>query len=185
VDVTHVLDMTDRELWLVTAQHGSRRSGLIATFVNSASIVADLPRMLVCLANQHFTRELIEASGTFGLHLLGEERLDWVWRFGTATGREIDKFDGLPTRQGAGSVPLLEGAAAWLACRVEDRWNIGDRTAYIAEVIDAGRNNDGLVLTFQRLLQLAPPERRQQLKLLRERDSAIDAAAILTWRQKH
>src|SRR6516225_9780017 len=62
----------DRELWLVTSQAGDRRGGLIATFVNPASIVADLPRMLVGLARQHHTWEVVEASGAFALHLLGE-----------------------------------------------------------------------------------------------------------------
>ncbi len=34
----------DPAVWLVTAAANGRRSGLIATFVNPASIVADLPR---------------------------------------------------------------------------------------------------------------------------------------------
>ena len=53
-----------RELWLVTAQAGGRRGGLIATFVNQASIVPEMPRVLVGLARQHHTWELVEASGT-------------------------------------------------------------------------------------------------------------------------
>jgi len=80
----------DREIWLVAAQADSRRGGLIATFVNQASIVPDMPRMLVGLSRQHYTWELIEESNAFSLHLLGEQHLDWVWRFGLARlpGRE-------------------------------------------------------------------------------------------------
>src|SRR5215468_3708886 len=86
----------DREVWLVTAQAGGRRGGLIATFVSPASIVVDLPRMTVGIARQHHTWGLIEASGAFGLHLLGPEQLDWVWHFGLSTGRGRDKMDGMP-----------------------------------------------------------------------------------------
>src|SRR3954468_13889347 len=85
----------NRELWLVPAQAGGRRGGLIATFVNQASIVPDLPRMLVGLARQHHTWELVEASGAFALHLLGEAHLELVWRFGLHSGHDLDKFEGL------------------------------------------------------------------------------------------
>src|SRR5438045_1414450 len=82
----------DREVWLVTAAAGGRRGGLIATFVNQASIVPDLPRVVIGLARQHHTWELVEASGAFALHLLGEEHLDLVWRFGLPSGRIVDKL---------------------------------------------------------------------------------------------
>src|SRR5438552_135293 len=85
----------DQEVWLVTAQAADRRSGLIATFVNQASIVPDLPRVLVALSKQHFTWELVEASGAFALHLLAEEQIELVWRFGLESGRDTDKLAGL------------------------------------------------------------------------------------------
>src|SRR5438132_18510 len=95
----------DRELWLVTAQAGPRRGGLIATFVCQASIVPDLPRMLLGVAKTHHTWELIEASEAFALHLLGEDQLDLVWRFGLDSGRGHDKLAGLECRKGATGSP--------------------------------------------------------------------------------
>src|SRR5207244_1081923 len=93
--VARVWRQVDRELWLVSAAAGPRRGGLIATFVMQAALTTELPRVLVGLAAQHHTRELIDAGGAFGLHLLGEEHLDWVWRFGLETGGRTDKFAGL------------------------------------------------------------------------------------------
>src|SRR5437764_15260882 len=109
----------DPPLWLVTAAADGRRGGLIATFVSEASIAPDLPRVLVGLARQHHTWELVEASGAFALHLLGEDRLDWVWRFGLQSGRSRDKFEGLEAGAAATGSPVLEGAVGWLDCRVE------------------------------------------------------------------
>ncbi len=77
----------DRELWVVTAAAEGRRGGLVATTVAQASIVAELPRVVVMLARQHHTWELIRDAGAFGLHLLGEGQLDWAWRFGLGSGR--------------------------------------------------------------------------------------------------
>lgn len=176
--------LTDRELWLITAAAGERRGGLIATFVSHASLVAELPRILVAVAKQHHTWQLIEASGAFAAHLLSEQSLDLVWRFGLASGRESDKFAGLASERAASGSPIVGSTLGWLDCRVETRLDTGDRTVYVAEVLDAKRLLDSPPLTAKRMLALAPPEKRRQLRELRERDSAIDAAAMLAWREK-
>ena len=178
-----VFAQTDRELWLVTARGQDRQGGLIATFVCNASLPPELPRVLAAIARQHHTWQLIEASGAFALHLIGEAQLDWVWRFGMNSGRDIDKLSGLNTRTGASGSPLLTDALGWLDCRVEARFDTGDRTAYLAEVVDAQLNRREPPLSMQRLLQLAPPDKLAELKDLRQRDSAIDVAAITAWRQ--
>jgi flavin reductase (DIM6/NTAB) family NADH-FMN oxidoreductase RutF len=177
-----VFAQLDRELWLVTARARSRRGGLIATFVNPASIVPGLPRVIAGLARRHFTHELIEASGAFALHLLGEEHLDWVWRFGLQTGRGRDKLAGLALGERVTGSPILTDAPGWLDCQVEGRLDTGDRTLYLAEVVAGEMVHLRSVLTFQRLLQLAPADKLRQLKKALVHDSMIDAAAIQAWR---
>lgn len=172
----------DREIWLVAAQADTRRGGLIATFVNQASIVPELPRMLVGLSRQHHTWELVEHSNAFALHLLGEQHLDWVWRFGLQSGRGRDKLDGLRVRKARTGSPLLEEAIGWLDCRVEERLDSGDRTIYLAEVVQGGVTHFAPPLTLQRLLQLAPPAQLAELKRQLHHDSEIDAEAIRQWR---
>jgi flavin reductase (DIM6/NTAB) family NADH-FMN oxidoreductase RutF len=174
----------DREVWLLTAAAGERRGGLIATFVSQASIVPDMPRMLVGLARQHHTRELVEESNAFALHLLGEQQLDWVWHFGLETGRGRDKLDGLRCQPMSTGSPVLEGAIGWLDCRVEGRLETGDRTIYLAEVVQGGVTHFAPPLTVRRLLELAPPARLAELKRQLHRDSEIDAEAIRRWRIK-
>src|SRR5438552_19066913 len=100
--VAQLLARVDRELWLIIAATAERRGGLIATFVSNASIVPESPRLLIGLAKQHHTHQLIEASGVFAAHLLGEQHLDWVYRFGLESGRDTDKLAGLATRPGVG-----------------------------------------------------------------------------------
>jgi flavin reductase (DIM6/NTAB) family NADH-FMN oxidoreductase RutF len=174
----------DREIWLVTAQADSRRGGLIATFVNPASIVPDLSRMLVGLSRQHHTWELVEQSNAFALHLLNERHLDWVWRFGLESGRDRDKLEGLRVRQVSTGSPVLEDAIGWLDCRVEGKMDVGDRTIYLAEVVQGGVTHFAPPLTFQRLLQLAPPAQLAELKRQLHHDSELDAEAIRRWRSR-
>jgi flavin reductase (DIM6/NTAB) family NADH-FMN oxidoreductase RutF len=183
--INGIFEQTDRELWLLTAACGSRRGGLIATFVSAASIVPELPRVIVGVARHHYSHELIEGSRAFALHLLGEEHLDWVWRFGLRSGREMDKLEGLDWKPAPSGSPCLTAARAWLDCRVEACLDTGDRTIYLAEVLDGGENQTGSVLTMKRVLQMGPPEKLSEMKRTREADAVIDAAAIRVWRQSN
>ena len=155
---SEIFDRLDRELWLITARAGEQCSGLIATYVSRVSLVPELPRVTIAIAKHHFTHELIEASNAFCMHLIGEDQIDWVWRFGIPSGREVDKLHGLATSTGASGSPILTDAPAWLDCRVEARMDTGDRTVYLAEVLDARIERTATPLTFKRLLELAPPE---------------------------
>lgn len=186
-DANDIFRSLDRELWIVTAAHGGRRGGLVSTTVVSASIVPDLPRILVAIAHQHATASLIEGSGGFVLHLVAPSQVDRVWTFGTQSSRDIDKFAGCDAilREGKTRAPILSDAPGWLECRVESRMETGDRTVYLAEVIDAGRGAaaDKRPLTMHGLLNVATPQQRQVLQESLTADGAVDAAAIRTWRQ--
>ena len=173
-DITDILRLIDREIWLVTADHDGHKGGLIATFISQASIVPEAPRMLIGIAQQHHTWTLIEASRAFTLHLLDESHLDWVWRFGLQSGHVVDKFAGVPE-------PI--DAVAWMKCRVETSLDTGDRTIYLAEVVDARVEKPTPPLTMKRLLELTPPARMRELRDGMVRDAAIDGAAICKWRQ--
>ena len=172
----------DCEVWLVTACADGRRGGLIATFVRQASIVPSLPRVVAGLAKRHYTHDLVEQSGAFALHLLGEEHLEWARRFGLRSGRSIDKLDGLEVRSGRSGAPILPEARGWLDCRVEARLDTGDRTIYLAEILDAKAPDPRPVLTVSRLLALVPPDWRREMDDQREHDAVLDAEAIETWR---
>src|SRR5215469_2619502 len=107
---SQLVGLTDRELWIVTAADEQRRGGLVATFVCVASLVEELPRVLIALATQHHTHELIEASGAFGLHLIAARQVDWVWHFGLRSGRDCDKLAGLSHESAVTGAPLLRDA---------------------------------------------------------------------------
>lgn len=181
---SQIFDKTDRELWIVTASDGSRRGGLVATFVCLASLVEELPRTLVALSKQHNTWRLIETSNAFGLHLISARQLDWVWQFGLQTGRDGDKLADLNVETSVTGAPLLSDAIGWLDCRVEARTDTGDRTVYLAEAVAASMRRDEPPLTMKELLRIAPRQRLEQLKQLRQRDSKVDAQAIHAWRQR-
>ena len=174
--------LIDRELWLITSRAGADRGGLIATTVSQASIVPEVPRVLIAIARRHHTWGLIERSRAFAMHLLGEEHLDWVARFGLQSGRDRDKLAGLEWSAGPSGSPILASAVGWVDCRVEAALEIGDRTVYLAEVVASEVPNSKPVLTASGMFKLVPEPIRRELKRQREEAAAADAEAIRAWR---
>jgi flavin reductase (DIM6/NTAB) family NADH-FMN oxidoreductase RutF len=183
MDVGDLLDAAlDPVLWLVTARFGDEQSGLIATFVQQASLVPAFPRMLVGIAKHHYTCDLIEHSQSFALHLVGKTQLEWVDRFGLHSGRTSDKFTGVQSSRGTTGSPLLEDAILWMECRVEAALDAGDRTVYLAEVMSAGTGADDTPLRLKRMLELLPEQQRSELQRMTANDITLDSAAISAWR---
>jgi flavin reductase (DIM6/NTAB) family NADH-FMN oxidoreductase RutF len=182
--ISKVYEQLDPPLWLVTAADGGRRGGLIATTVTQASIVSEMPRQLITVDKRHNTHALIEGSHAFAMHLIDETQLDLVWRFGLQSGRDVDKLAGLQFRTGATGSPLLTEALAWFDCRVEARMDSGDRTDYLAAVIDGRLQRTDPPLTSRRFFAIAPPDRQKIMSEQYDRDARLDGEAIQQWRAK-
>jgi flavin reductase (DIM6/NTAB) family NADH-FMN oxidoreductase RutF len=174
----------DRELWVVTAADADGPGGLIATFVSTASIVPEMPRMLVGIGKRHATWKKIEASGALALHLFGPSRIGWLLGFAAPSNRR-SKLEGLDHRPGPSGSPILAEALGWLDCRVEARLDTGDRTVYLGEVIDARAPSPNAepVLTARKAFEMIPEGVRGVLRGLLFRDALLDAEAIRAWRQ--
>src|SRR4051812_46844621 len=101
------LRLLDREVWIVTAAAGQRLGGLVATWVMQASLDPQAPLLVAALAPNHYTTELIEASGAFAAHLITREHIEHVWRFALGSGRTVDKLAGVATRTMVTGAPVL------------------------------------------------------------------------------
>ena len=105
---------------LVTSAAGGRRNVMAAAW--SMPVEFTPPRIAVVIDKHTFTRELVVASGAFGICLPGTTLIDLTYAVGGESGRDVDKLarHGLATIPGPVlGVPLLEaGCAAWLECRL-------------------------------------------------------------------
>jgi flavin reductase (DIM6/NTAB) family NADH-FMN oxidoreductase RutF len=105
---------------LVTSADGSQRNVMAAAW--SMPVEFTPPRIAVVIDKKTFTRELVAASGAFGLCIPGAALVDLAYAVGGVSGRDTDKFQrfGLRPRNGpALGLPVLEeGCAAWLECRL-------------------------------------------------------------------
>jgi flavin reductase (DIM6/NTAB) family NADH-FMN oxidoreductase RutF len=179
--IDDVLKLVDREIWLVTAAAGGRLGGLVATWVSAASLDPSQPVVVVGLAPNHFTAELVAASGRFALHLLHERQSDLVWRFALASGRDTNKLDGLAYRLDAGGAPVLSHCLAWLDCRVIAKYDAGDRLFFWGDVEDGEVREHGVPLREKRLLELATAEQKAALSTARSADIQALAPLRQAW----
>jgi flavin reductase (DIM6/NTAB) family NADH-FMN oxidoreductase RutF len=105
---------------LVTSLHEGRRNIMAAAW--SMPVEFTPPRIAIVIDKKTLTRELISASGAFGICIPGAGLADMTYAVGSISGSDGDKFDrfGITTHTGpALGMPLLEaGCVAWLECRL-------------------------------------------------------------------
>jgi len=180
--IEQVFRRTSREAWIVTGVAGERRGGLLATWVSEASIDREHPVVLIGIAPNHFTAELIDASGCFGLHLISPEQIDLAWNFAIGSGRDRDKLAGVALRSAETASLILEDCLAWLDCRVFARLPSGDRNYYWGDVLAGESVREGAPLTEERLIALASDEQKAALRNNREVDIEIQRPLQRLWR---
>ncbi len=182
--IQEVFGLINREVWIVTSRAGGRSGGLLATWVSAASIDPNQPTVVIGLAPNHFTAELVESSGAFSLHLLGESHLDHVWHFALASGRDIDKFAGLRYRLHSNGSIVLEDCLGWLDCRVIARYDAGDRLYFWADVVEGERRSVGSPLGEKELLNRATESQRAALLSAKRADVSALGPLGKAWRNK-
>ena len=143
----------------ITAAASGKRSAFIATSVTCASFGPPCPlRVTLHILKLNYTYELVQESGAFAVHLLSRDQMELVRTLGTVSGRERDKLATLPHTAGVTGSPLLNQAVAYLDCRVANQMDAGDRTVFLADVVDGRRIRPGDLLTNDYFLANAPPE---------------------------
>ncbi|EIK96613.1 flavin reductase-like domain-containing protein [Pseudomonas sp. M47T1] len=124
---------------LVSAAHGGRRNIMAAAWAMPLDFQP--PKVAVVLDKSTWTRQLLEASGTFVLQVPCVAQADIVQTVGNTAGKTLDKFAAYGLHTFAGEqldAPLLEGCVAWLECRLlPEPHNEGTYDLFLGEVISA------------------------------------------------
>lgn len=119
-------------VYVIGVADGDRANAFTAAWVMQVSFEPLLIALSVNPANASY--ELLAGSGVFVVNVLRAGQQDVARRFGTPSGRDDDKMRDVRWRRGAAGAPILEDAAACLACRVVADLPAGDHRVVIAEV---------------------------------------------------
>ncbi|PZQ98071.1 MAG: flavin reductase [Cereibacter sphaeroides] len=124
---------------LVTTTDGIRRNVMAAAW--SMAVDFDPPKISIVIDRPTLTRELIDATGRFGLTIPPAGAVDITNAVGQISGREVDKFArwGIKVLPDAPDVPpRLALGIAWLDCRVIAETDVQQRhDMFVAHVTAA------------------------------------------------
>ena len=130
---------------VVSTRLGDEYRALTASSLVSISL--DPPMVLVGLEHQSQTRAAILETRAFNVSLLTRSQEFIADRLAGRAPAIDRRWSSLPHRLGSNGIPLVEGSAAWLECRVEQTHRAGDHDVFIASVEAAGiGEGDPLIL---------------------------------------
>lgn len=130
---------------LVTTAHGNQRNIMAAAW--NMPLDFDPPKIAIVIDKSTYTRELIEASGTFAINVPCRAQAEMAVRVGSSSGRELlgkqpdNKFAAFDLPTFAASkigAPLVTGCVAWLECKLIAEPHIQNTyDLFLAEVVAA------------------------------------------------
>ena len=176
--ISAVLGKMDFEVFVLTAAHGDRCNGQIVCWVMPATIVPQVPRLIVGVGRMNYTRELIEASRKFALNMLAKDQWPWVPHFGFRSGRDADKFAAIPFERGMTGSPLLPGVVGYLECDVRSVLDGGAHLFYLADVLEGKLISDRDPLRLHQLFEVLPPQDIETMTRLLEEDIVRDLSLL-------
>ena len=119
----------------------------VATTIGSlVSLSLEPPLVGISVGRVVSLHELLRTAGAFGVSILRGDQADVAAHFARGV-PPLVLWDGVPVRDGATGAPLLAEALAWIECRLWDRYDAGDHSLFVGEVVavEEGEPGEGLV----------------------------------------
>jgi flavin reductase (DIM6/NTAB) family NADH-FMN oxidoreductase RutF len=118
--------------------------GFTATSVTSLSLDPQL--LLVCVVKAQRSHLQLEQAGHYAVNILGRAQRELGLRF--AVDDPDTRFAGVPVTRALTGAPILEGALAWVDCRIRDILPGGDHSIFVGEVLAAGAQGEHDALLY-------------------------------------
>ena len=142
----------------VTTSWQGKDNAQIAVAIGGASIVADIPRVVVQLYKTNFSHAQVFNSRAFALCFMRQDQTALVRRLGYVSGREQDKLAKVPFERRVTGSPVLTDSLGYFDCRVVNAMDGGDMTVFLADVVDGGMLNEGEPLYWRHMRTVVPQE---------------------------
>jgi flavin reductase len=147
-ELRNVMRLIPAPVAVVTVDLEGERLGL--TVASLVSLSLQPPLVGIAVRRDAALHELLRRAGEFGVSVLAEGQEHLAQHFARGV-PPIALWQGIAVRDGDGP-PLLDGALAWLRCRVTGEHATGDHTLFVGEVAEAesGRAERALVYLDRR-----------------------------------
>ena len=145
-------------VYVLTAK-GEKQNGCI---INTLMQITSSPvKISVTVNKDNYTTGLIEKSGEFNVSILDSRvAFDVIERFGFASGRDTDKFDGFVDYKIAknGIAYITKATNAYLSAKVIDKVDNGTHITFFAEVTEDAVLSNEKPITYAHYLENIKPK---------------------------
>ena len=114
---------------VTTLSNDNRPAGITVSAFSSVSL--EPPMVLVCIDKRASLHNHLSEGSHFAVNILADHQQEISQRFAA---RDENRFEGARYRCGVNGAPLLEGALAYIECRVVHVYPGGDHTIIVGEV---------------------------------------------------
>ncbi|MBW1668439.1 MAG: flavin reductase [Deltaproteobacteria bacterium] len=131
--VLNALSSMPHGIYVLTSAWQEKINAMIASWVTQVSY--DPPLVMVAVHPNRLSHHLLEKGGSFGLHLISKRQEDLLKRF---KGPEPErKFSSLEWSRGKTGCPLLKECIGFVECVIREKYQPGNHTLFVGEVINA------------------------------------------------
>jgi flavin reductase (DIM6/NTAB) family NADH-FMN oxidoreductase RutF len=128
---------------ITTVDKEGRPQGLTANSFSSVSL--DPPLVLWSLSKRAGSMPTFTRGSHYAINILAAEQRELAERFAS---KQPDRFAGMPFREGAEGVLILDGAAAVFECFNRSRYEEGDHVIFVGEVERCAHRQGATPLLF-------------------------------------
>lgn len=121
---------------IVTVDIGGQAAGLTVDTLVSLSL--EPPLLGIALRRHAALHELLREAGSFAVSVLGAGQEHLAQHFARGV-PPIGLWTGVEVRAGELGAPLIEGAFAWIECRLATEHPAGDHTFFVGDVVSTRR----------------------------------------------
>jgi flavin reductase (DIM6/NTAB) family NADH-FMN oxidoreductase RutF len=122
-------------IYVLTVNDGQVRHGMSSSWVTQVS--GDPPLIMAAVDRRHFSHNILERQGVFGLNVVGKQSRALEDYFFSAAARKPDNLEQFAYELGETGAPLLRLAMAVFECRVVGSYLAGDHTLFVASIVRA------------------------------------------------
>lgn len=157
--IDSLLETLEYPMVIVTATDGSRTAGCLVGLHTQASI--DPMRIAVFLEHENHTYEVAKDATDLAVHYLDRSQHALAERFGSETGPEAQKFDGVDIlrSENPAAIELTEIGHRWIG-RIEETVDCGDHTMFLLAPTRVHRAATYRPLTNQAVTDIDPGNSR-------------------------
>ena len=131
---------------IITSFYGDQQYGMTVNSFTSISL--EPPLVSVALKQLTHTHDLIVKSGMFSVTILTSAQKELSDRFAGKMPNIIDRFEGIQTETISLDSPVFKDGMAYFDCRVTSSMPVGENTLFVAEVLDARGEGEGVPLVY-------------------------------------